>query len=95
MSHHIIQARARNGKSGRRYDMSTDAIDVPQNVIVPEPEDRPAEIGEPAIANRISHLPGVLAMLRAIEFDDKFLQRARKIDDVSGDRQPPPEGKAH
>jgi hypothetical protein len=75
--------------------MHADIVDIPKDIVIPKSENGPAIRFETAGANLIINLIVIICMLRTVDFDNKFLGGAGKINDVSGDRQLAAEAEAH
>jgi hypothetical protein len=66
-----------------REDYLPDTFDIFQHLVIPEPQDAIAMLGQPLIAHGVA---SALGMLAAIDLDDKPFLPTDKIDDVPSDR---------
>jgi hypothetical protein len=60
-------------------DGSKNHVEVAKNFVVPEPEDCPTVITEPAVSRQVGWMFEVLA---AVTFDDESVSDADEVDDV-------------
>ena len=93
----LLQAASylRSRRTGRYDDVPADIVDVAEDIVVPEAEDRPAERFQLSCSITIAACNRFSCVLQAINFDDQLLGRTGKIHDVARNRHLPPEPKAH
>lgn len=65
------------------HHVDKDLVDIHVDLLVPEAKDAIPERGQIAVAMFVA---AVLGMLKAVQFDDQFLIRTDKIDDIGTDR---------